>query len=84
MTDDLDALKKKMAYMYCIDVALTTPNEIWYHPDDETTYYLLKLKGGIAFVAKVKDGEFQDFDVIENDYDRVNALRYGILKYTSE
>ncbi len=81
MIDNLEALKKKMAYMYSIDEALTNPHEVWYHPEDETTYYLLKLEGEITIVAKVKAGIFQDFEVIESDFDKVNALRSGILKH---
>jgi hypothetical protein len=81
MTDDLEALKKKMSYMNYIDVALTTPHEVWYHPEDETTYYLLRIEGDITFVAMAKDSIFQDFDVFEKDYEKVNALRCGVLKY---
>lgn len=79
MIDNLEVMKNKIAYMYCIDEALTNPHEVWYHPDDETTYYLLKLEGDITIVAKVKAGIFQDFDVIEKNFDQVNALRSGIL-----
>ncbi len=30
MIDNLEALKKKMAYMYCIDEALTNPHQVWH------------------------------------------------------
>ncbi|MDD2228351.1 MAG: hypothetical protein PHY48_02945 [Candidatus Cloacimonetes bacterium] len=82
-TYDLDVLRKKMAYVNCIDIALTEPHEIWYHPDDETTYYLLRIEGDVTFVATVKDDIFQGFDVIEKDNDTVDALRCGVLKFAS-
>lgn len=81
INDDLETLRMKMRYMDYIPDALTQPQEMWYHPDDNTTYFLLRLTKDITFVAMVIDGIFQDFDVIENDEDKVNALRCGILKY---
>lgn len=84
MTADLDELKEKMKYMYFVDDTLTDPQEIWYHPEDETTYYLKKFENDVTIVAKVMDGKFKDFEVYKKDYDKIDALRCGMLKYTKD
>jgi len=71
-----------MAYVDYIPDAFSTPQEMWYHPDDEMTYCLLRVNVDVVFVAIVKDSIYQGFDVIINDNDKVNALRCGILKYS--
>lgn len=84
MTEEIDDFSKKMAYMYCIEEVLAKPNEIWYHPDDGITYYLLKYEGDVTIVVKVKGEEFIDFDVFHKDFSKINELRYGILKFAEE
>lgn len=80
-TIDSEELRKKLAYMLHIDDALINPHEKWYHPDDETSYYILKLTGDVVIVVAAKDGVYLGFDVIEKDFDKVDALRHGILMY---
>ena len=79
---DLEDLRKKMAYIDYIPVAMTTPQEMWYHPEDETTYFLLRITEDAVFVVIAKNGLYQGFDVIFQDNDQVNALRCGVLKYS--
>lgn len=84
MDDELEALRLKMRYLPCLDDTLKAPNEIWYHEDDSTFYYLKRWGNDVdhfVMVVKVIEQVFEDFDVIKDDLDRVNSLRYGVLIY---
>ena len=85
MEEDLQALRFKVRYLNCVDDTLKAPNEVWFHQDDNTFYYLKRygddVEGEVVIAVKVKDQAFVDYDVIKDDSDRVNSLRYGVLVY---
>lgn len=78
------SIENKLVYMKCIDDTIINAQEIWYHPDDGITYYFRKYENDKTCVVKVKDGVFLDFDMYKNEYDKIDALRWGYLRYSED
>jgi hypothetical protein len=76
---DIEKLRFQMQYLPCIDDTLQSPLEIWYYPETNTMNYFKLYVGGITIIVKTIDSVFEEFEVIEGDFDYVNSLRRGVL-----
>lgn len=57
MEDDLQALRFKVRYLNCIDDTLKAPNEVWFHQDDNTFYYLKRYGDDVEGSSNRRKGQ---------------------------